>query len=225
MSDLPEKKGISADWAVAEVDQLFAALGHYTRFVVFSKWFLMLFALALVTVLIALPLVSKDRSGIRISFVDSATNTAKDVTHPVMSNPEYRGTDVKGQQFKINGIRATQVTQNMVSIEQVEAQLVTESGGWRSLAAANANYDQAAKTIELSGDVTLLDDQGYSFTTPQATVDMNSSKVTGKERITGTGPLGNLLASGFEIMDNGTHITFTGGAERVQLHIDRAKKK
>ena len=113
----------------------------------------------------------------------------------------------------------------MVAIEQVEAQLVTESGGWRSLTAAQANYDQQAKTIALSGEVTLLDDQGYSFTTPQAMVDMNSSKVTGKERITGSGPLGNLLASGFEIMDNGAHITFTGGAERVQLHIDRAKKK
>lgn len=219
-----EKKGLSAEWAVAEVDHLFGKLGRYTRFVILSKWFLMVFALGLITTLIALPLLSKDRSGLRVSFVDTAVKTGKDAARPVMSNPEYRGTDAKGQQFKINGLRATQTTQTLVTIDQVEAQMVTDGGGWRSLTATRADYDQEKKTIDLVGEVTLIDDKGYSFLTEEATVDMNTNVVVGKKRITGTGPMGNLLASGFEIRDSGTRIVFTGGAERVQLHIDRSKK-
>ncbi len=223
MPDAREHKLLSTDWAVAEVDQLLSALGRYTRFVVLSKWFLMLFALGLVTVLIALPLISKDRSGIRISFVDTG-GAKKDASQPVMSNPEYRSTDASGREFKVNGLRAKQLSQTRVLLEKVEAQMVTENGGWRSLTAEEADYDQEAKTIALVGDVTLFDDQGYSFTTASATIDTDTSRVVGNEKIVGAGPLGNLLASGFEIIDSGQHIIFTGGAERVQLHLDRAKK-
>lgn len=225
MPEAREHKLLSADWAVAEVDQLFSRFARYTRFVVFSKWFLMLFAVALVTLLIALPLISKDRSGIRISFVDTASHPKQSATQPVMSNPEYRGTDASGQQFKVNGVRAVQMSQTQVHLEQVEAQMVSANGAWRSLTAAGADYDQTANTITLMGDVTLFDDKGYSFTTAKATLDTEHGSVVGHEQVTGEGPVGKLLASGFEIRDSGAHIVFSSsGTERVKLHIKRAAK-
>ena len=215
----------SATWAVREVDHLFSKLGRYTRFVLYSKWFLGLFAFALLTSLIAWPLLTKDRSGIRMSFVDNHVKEIQKATSPVMGNPEYRGTNNAGEQYKVNGTRGTQVTQSLAVIDQVEAQMLRKNGGWLSLTADKAEYRKDDKKIELIGSVTTIDDRGYSFLTSRATIDTKTNDTYGNEPVSGTGPLGNLLASGFEIGDPGSHIIFKGGAQRVQLHIDRAKKQ
>jgi len=220
----PAKKGLSANWAVGEMDHLFGRIGRYTRFVLFGKWFLLAVAVALVTTLIALPLISKDRSGLRVSFVDSGAKPTGPTAQPVMNHPEYRSTDAKGQQFKVNGLRAVQVTPELVTIEQVEAQLAMENGGWRTLTAASADYTQANKIVELKGVVTMRDNQGYRFVTERAIVNTDTMNVDGPVAVSGEGPLGNLLASGFEIRDSGQHIRFLGGEQPVRLHIDRTKK-
>jgi lipopolysaccharide export system protein LptC len=221
-----EKKGLSANWAVAEVDHLFSTLGRYTRFVVYSKWFLLVVALGLMTVLIALPLLSHDRSGIRVSFVDTGDNPAAKASSPIMTNPEYHGIDTKGEQYRVNGARAVQVTPTLIALEKVEAQLVTTQGGWRSLTADRGEYHQDTKLLVLIGNVTVIDDQGYSFTTEKANVETAKNlHITGDQPVSGVGPTGNLLASGFEIMDSGAHMIFVGGAEQVHLHIDRKQKR
>ena len=191
----PEKKGLSAHWAVDQVDHLFGRLARYTRFVVFSKWFLLLFSCMLAVTLIALPLVSKDRSGIRISFVDRASAPDAPAASPVMNNPEFRGVDSKGQPYKINGIRAIQMTPSQIRMEQMRGLLTQDNGGWKTLAADQADYDQDKKIIELTGHVTVVDDKDYHFTSSQATINTANMDITGHEPITGTGPLGNLLAS------------------------------
>jgi lipopolysaccharide export system protein LptC len=225
--DAPEadKRFGAANWAVKEVDLIFSRLGRYTRFVVLSKWFLIAFVLCLVVALIAVPLVSKDRSGIRVSFIDNEVTGKGPTSSPVMNRPEYRATSAKGDQFRIGGARAVQVTPTLITIEQVEAQMLTQKGSWRSLTADTAEYDQNGKTIVLKGNVTLLDDQGYSFTTDSATIDTATSEVAGNSPIQGVGPLGNLLASSFKIMDSGKHITFMGGTSPVHLTIERKAKK
>ena len=226
MAEPPQSKRMSsATWAVREVDHLFSKLGRYTRFVLYSKWFLGVFAFALLTSLIAWPLLTKDRSGIRMSFIDNTVKPGQKASSPVMSNPEYRGSNAAGEQFKVNGVKATQISQSLAVIDQVEAQMLRKNGGWLSLTADKAEYHQDAKKIELISNVTVIDDRGYSFITSRATIDTKTNDTYGNESISGTGPLGNVLASGFEIRDKGAHIIFKGGTQRVQLHIDRAKKK
>lgn len=221
----PEKRYNPATWAVHEVDQLLGRLARYTRFVVFSKWFLMLFAVGLMTTLIAVPLISKDRSGIRVSFVDSGVaGGKKNVSNPVMNGPVYSGSSEKGDQFKVTGTRATQITSTLIKIEQVEAQMIAPNGSWRSLTAAEADYDQTAKTIVLTGEVTLLDEQGYNFTTELVNVNLNTMEAEGNRPIQGVGPLGNLLASSFKIMDSGKRIIFYGGTQPLKLKIERKAK-
>ncbi len=226
MNDAPSEKRLrGADWAVNEVDQLFSRLGRYTRFVLYSKWFLMLFAVGLMSALIAVPLISKNRSGIRVSFVDAASIAKGTSSQPMMSNPEYSGTGAKGEQFKVAGARAIQLSPTQIRIERVEAQMISPNGSWRSLTADGADYDQTAKMIALAGSVTLVDEQGYSFTTDAATVNMNSMEVVGNSPIQGVGPMGNLLASSFKIMDSGKRIMFMGGAQPVRLRIERKARK
>lgn len=219
-----QKHGLSASWAVREVDHLIGRLTRYTRFVLYSKWFLGLFALVLMVSLIAFPLLTKDRSGIRVSFVDQAGKAKQQAAAPAMSNPQYSGTTEDGGQFKIHGIRATQITPSQVNVERVEGQLLKANGTWMSMSAEQALYDQTANTITLTGGVTLITDDGYNFMTERAFIDTKTTDMSGDQPISGTGPAGNILASRFEIRDKGAHIRFLRGDTPVKLHIDRAKK-
>ena len=216
--------GISAWWAVREVDYLFARIGHYTRFVAYSKWSLVGVAAVLTLSLIAWPLLSKDKSGLRVSFVDAKTVRRKPDS-PVMDNPEYRGIGDKGQQYKITGKTAIQQTPTLVIIANVEGQMLKGNGGWNSLTADRAEYQQDKKLIDLFGNVTVIDDRGNTFTTSHATIEMPSMHVFGNDVITGEGTLGNILASGFEIKDKGEHIIFTGGTQQLKVQVERAHKK
>jgi len=221
----PKEQFRVANWAVNEVEQVIARFGRYTKFVVFSKWSLMALAVGLLVTLITVPLVSNDRSGVRVSFVAGTDGKKDNVKSPEMNNPEYRGTSENGDQYKISGLRAIQQTDKLILIEKVEGQLLTESGAWRSLTAESAEYQQDAKLVTLKGNVTLVDEQGYSFVTDSATINTATSEVTGNSPVQGVGPMGNLLASGFKIVDSGKRIIFMGGAERIKLRIDRKDKK
>jgi lipopolysaccharide export system protein LptC len=217
-------EGFSAWWAVREVDHMFGRIARYTRFVVYGKWSLLSLAVLLIASLIVWPLVTKDRSGIRISFVDNKTAGQKPAS-PVMNNPEYRATGDKGQQYKITGKTAIQKTPNLVVIDAVEGQMLKADGKWYSLMADRGEYQQDKKLIDLFGNVNVLDTGGTQFVTEQATIEVDTNHIYGTKAVSGTGPMGNILASGFEIRDNGSHIIFTRGDAPVFVKVNRSKKE
>lgn len=210
---------LSSWWSLGVTDHLFGRIRRYTKFVMFGKWSLVGFALLLVASLIVWPLVSGDKSGVRISFVD-ANRSGQKAQSPVMNNPEYRGVGENGQEFKIGGTTATQKTSSVIEIVNVEAQMSKAGGSWHSLTADRAEYDQTLKLIELFGNVTLIDEAGSNFVTERATIEITPLHIYGKETIRGQGASGNILASGFEIVDDGNRIIFTRGATPVQVKFE-----
>jgi LPS export ABC transporter protein LptC len=218
-----QKRGLSNLWAVREVDHLFSRFKRYTVFVLYGKWSLVGFAAVLMIALIAWPFITKDQSGIRVSFVDNKT-VGGTPSSPVMSNPEYRGVGNNGTQYKVNGIRATQMGGNVILIEKVEAQMLKGGGGWYSLTADKAEFHQNENRLELTGNVTVIDSAANNFITERATVNTLTMDMRGDAPVTGTSPRGNILASGFEIRDNGNHITFVRGADPLTVEIEKSPR-
>jgi LPS export ABC transporter protein LptC len=217
-------EGFAGWWGVREVDALFGRFARYTKFVVYSKRGLLGVAGVLVMLLIGWPLVTQDKSGIRISFVDSKT-APQSPSSPVMNNPEYRGTSVNGREYKVTGKTATQKSSTLVIIDTVEAVLMKPDGGWQMLTADMAEYHQASKRIELMGNVQVSDNAGTNFITKQATINTETMHIIGNKPVQGQGAHGNIVASGFEIKDNGERILFFGGAEPLKVQLERAVKK
>lgn len=221
----PERTGLSAHWGTREVDHLFGRFARATRFVLFSKWFLAVVAALLLVVLIVVPMLEK-RSGARLSFVseEAGTITKTDAASaPSMAKPVYEGTDKNGRQYRITGGRATQITADMIELDNVEAML--ENGdNFVSVTADKAQYFQEEKKVELIGNVNVIHGKGYNFLTPAATVDTATMDVTGNQEISGEGPMGKLLATGFEIRDNGKSIRF-GGTSRVNVTLNGSKSE
>lgn len=217
-------EGFAGWWGVREVDALFGRFARYTKFVVYSKRGLLMVAGVLVMLLIGWPLVTDDKSGIRISFVDSKTAPQKP-SSPVMNNPEYRGTSTNGREYKVTGKTATQQSSTLVIIDTVEAVVMKPDGGWQMLTADTAEYHQASKRIELINHVQVSDNVGTNFTTERATINTENMHITGNKPVQGQGTHGNIVASGFEIKDNGERILFFGGAEPLKVQLERATKK
>jgi LPS export ABC transporter protein LptC len=204
------------------IEHLFGRIRGYTRFVALSKWSLVGVALLLVALTIAWPLITKDHSGLRVSFTDKNSTVAAPES-PVMNNLEYRGVGDQGQVFIIRGATAVQQTANLVVLTTVVSQMEQASGKTYTLTADRAEYQQDIKRVDLFGHVTLLDDAGGRFVTEHATIDTATMDVTGTDPIEGTNANGKLLASGFEIRDNGARMMFTRGDAPVTLTIDPKK--
>lgn len=217
---MEQKKGLSNNWAVREVDHLFSRLSRYTRFVIYGKWSLAGFALLLLVALLVWPMLSTDRSGMRVSFIGTENLPGKSGTSPTMHSPVYEGTDAKGRQYRITGVKATQVSPEVIAIETVDGQLLT-GDSFVSLSADTAEYIKAQNRINLQGNVRVMNGEGYSFVTNSAAVDTERMLVTGQEQVSGEGPAGKLLATGFEIGDNGKMVRF-GKTGRVNMVIDNA---
>lgn len=217
-----KKSGLSANWAVREVDHLFSRLSRYTSFVIYSKWSLAGVAVFLLVALLLWPMASEHSAG-RISFVGTGEGavTGKSSVSPTMDSPVYEGTDKNGQQYRITGARAVQATPELVVIEQVEGNIDTRNS-FVSLTARQAEYAQKQQRITLLGNVHVTSGEGYDFTTPSALVNTETMEVTGEEEVRGAGPMGNLLATGFEIRDNGKTVRF-GKTGRVNVNITKAQ--
>jgi len=220
-----ERTGLSAFWATREVDHLFGRFARATRFVLFSKWFLAVFALILLGALVIYPMTEKT-SGARLSFVTEEAGTAPanptGAEAPSMARPIYEGVDKNGHPYRITGGKATQITKDMVELSNVEAML-ENNGVFISVTADKAQYRQEEKIVELVGNVNVLHGKGYNFVTPAATIDTATMDVTGSQEIAGEGPMGKLLATGFEIRNNGQDIRF-GGTSRVNVTINQGRQ-
>lgn len=206
------------------MDHLFGKLGRYTRFVALSKWSLVAVAMMLMASLVVWPLVTKDKTGLRVSFVGTSTVDGNP-SRPVMTNPQYYGVNENGQEYKVTGETATQQSSSLVVIDKVSAQLSKPDGSWVALTADHAEFQQDKKLIDLFGNVNVLDDQQNQFITDEAKIDATTMHVVGEKPIRGVGLQGNIVASAFEITDNGNRIIFKGGDEQLRVTVDRADKK
>jgi hypothetical protein len=79
------------------------------------------------------------------------------------------------------------------------------------------------ETMSFASLLTLFHDGGYEFTTDQVAIDTKAAIASGQGVLRGQGPSGNLLATGFEIKDNGNQINF-GGLGRVTVQLMKAEK-
>jgi lipopolysaccharide export system protein LptC len=204
-----------------EADRVFGYLSRYTRFVLFSKWFLGVVSIIGITALIAWPLLTRDKSGVRVSFVMTEGKNGMPSITPVMNKPHYEGTDERGRKYTITADQAEQKPDKKIGLKNVAADMFTEQGAWLSLTAAGGEFNDITKILTLTGAVTLYHEEGYQFVTERAEIDTNTSEARGDLPISGQGPMGKLLATGFEIKDNGNYILF-GRKGRVTMTLNRA---
>jgi len=132
-----------------------------------------------------------------------------------MINPRYAGSDRLGRPYVVTAAAGRQVPdrQDLMSLEAPRADMKTHSGADIAVTAATGIYQSQAQLLDLFGKVTLTHQNGTSFVTDKARVDVANNTAEGSDPVVGHGPSGDLKAEGFRVVDRGDTILLTGRSD------------
>jgi lipopolysaccharide export system protein LptC len=127
---------------------------------------------------------------------------------------KYDGRDEKGRPFSITAASASHVDgdDRHISLKKPLADITMSSGSYVALTANDGLLDRDADIITLNGDVTLFHDNGLSFQTDSATINLKEKTAEGSDVVEGQNGDGELISQGFRVLDDGDTIEFTGKA-------------
>ena len=127
---------------------------------------------------------------------------------------KYDGKDVNGRPFSITADSASHVDgdDRHISLKKPLADITMSSGAYVALMANDGLLDRDADIITLDGDVTLFHDNGLSFQTDSATINLKEKTAEGSDTVEGQNGDGELVSEGFRVLDDGDTIEFTGKA-------------
>jgi lipopolysaccharide export system protein LptC len=127
---------------------------------------------------------------------------------------KYDGKDDKGRPFSITAASASHVDgdDRHISLKKPLADITMSSGAYVALTANDGVLDRDADIVTLNGDVTLFHDNGLSFQTDSATINLKDKTAEGSDVVEGQNGDGELISQGFRVLDDGDTIEFTGKA-------------
>jgi hypothetical protein len=105
--------------------------------------------------------------------------------------------------------------QDLMSLEAPRADVKTHAGADIVVTAATGIYQSPVQLLDLFGGVTLVHQNGTRFVTDTARVDVANSTAEGGDPVVGQGPSGDVNAAGFQILDKGDTIMFTGRSDML----------
>jgi lipopolysaccharide export system protein LptC len=129
-----------------------------------------------------------------------------------MINPRYAGTDRNGRPFVVTAAVGRQIPQrdDVMAFDEPVANLQTHSGAKVVLTADSGVYQTQTQFLDVFGNVTMTHEDGSTFKTASARFDVANSAGEGHEPVEGHGPRGDIAGQGFQILDKGDIIIFTG---------------
>ena len=187
---------------------------RYTNMVATLKLLLPSIAAVLVILVAIWPQIQPRTASLPLAAVSISQ---EELDNLAMVNARYIGLDGGSRPYTVTADMATQVSpkSDHIQLHSPKADITLENGTWIALTAENGDYRKDAQTIELEGDVNLFHDAGYEFHSESAFIDLGSGNAFGFEPVAGQGPFGTLKSIGFQVLDKGERIVFTGPARLV----------
>ncbi|MDJ0608270.1 MAG: LPS export ABC transporter periplasmic protein LptC [Kiloniellales bacterium] len=178
-------------------------------------------AVAMFLLVVFWPQLQTEIGGVKVKVSDVSLSQTGTMT---LFDPHFEGVDSSGQPYNLTAEQASRSSGNsdVVILDLPKGDITLDSGTWLALDARTGRYDQLAQTLDLYGDVTLFHDRGFEIKTESARIDLAAGTARGREAVAGQGPEGELKAQGFQVLDKGERIIFTGRS-RVLIYpqVDR----
>ena len=178
----------------------------YSRFVSVMKWLLPSLAIGLAGLVVIWPELKGAPIPPRGDMPQGEMGAGE------MANPRFGGTDSRNRPYSVTGVSAQPHPQReqIVIIEQPEAEITLEGGTWLALIAERGLLDNEEGTIRLEGGVDVFRDDGYTFASDEVEIDLRTRRAWGDAPVSAHGPYGEIAAAGFRIEDGGRRIAFVG---------------
>ena len=139
---------------------------------------------------------------------DARPQAVRDDDAVTMINPRFTGRDSAGQVFTITADSARRRRAENGVVDLVNP--IMRDGTGAELKAPTGYYDREKGVMELYEAVNITDSGGYSFISRGARMVLGEQRVEGLSPLEGKGPLGDIRADSYEILDGGNRIVFEG---------------
>jgi lipopolysaccharide export system protein LptC len=196
-----------AQWTHHEMETIFHSVARYTKFVHSTKAVLSVLVFVLVGLVMFYLMTKNEDAGIRVAF----TSVSKGAASPTqMQGAKFHGLDKSNQPFNVIAVTATQKDDNTLLLDKVSGDISLKSGAWLSMSANNGIFTMKERLLDLTGNVEMMNDDGYEFRSEIMHVDIGKKMASTNQNVKGQGPLGTLQATGAVVDGNNAVITFTG---------------
>jgi len=205
------KQHPAAEFAPRAAVDVLASLSRRRRYVQFMKFVLPVLAVATIAVILAWPQLTRRPTFLPLNFTDADSANAA----LVMKNPRYRGVDANNQPYVVTADRAIQDPQDdqLVTMDNVHADLSMNDGAWWSLKSDTGFYDGAKHLLNLFGHVEVFSDSGYEMHGLSAEIDLTTKVLSSDEKVWGHSGLGTISANGLRVYDKGRLVHFLNGVK------------
>jgi lipopolysaccharide export system protein LptC len=195
--------------AASAVTEWLASLpgNRYSRRVALLKVALPAIGGALLLLVVVWPRVAPLFERFRFAAID-----LREARELRMINPRYAGTDRNGRPFVVTAAVGRQVPQrdDVMAFDEPVANLQTHSGAKIVVSADSGVYQTQTQFLDVFGNVTMTQEDGSTFKTASARFDVVNSAGEGHQPVEGHGPRGDIAGQGFQIIDKGDIVIFTG---------------
>lgn len=158
-----------------------------------------------------------------ISFILSKDRVDVASERMRISRAVYRGSDGKGQPFRLDAASAVQATSRdpIVRLRRLDGHIVLASGP-AVLRADHGRYNLDTQRLAIDGPVRFDGTGGYRLLTSDALIDLTTKQMISRGAATGTIPMGTFSADRMRANLDTKVVDLIG---RAHLHIDRARRR
>ncbi|WP_374429238.1 LPS export ABC transporter periplasmic protein LptC [Tabrizicola sp.] len=194
-----------------------AQADRHTRVVGWLKVALPLMALAILSTLFLVARRVDPEAALPYAEVD-VEDLARE---PRMTAPTYAGTTEDGASVTLSADEARPAADGApAKAAALRLDLATPDGGRTELVAAQAQMDDTAQQLVLSGGVTVTTSTGYRLETAEVAAKLDRTGLESRSPVMATGPAGEISADGMVLrQDNRTPgsyvLVFKGGVRLI----------
>jgi lipopolysaccharide export system protein LptC len=142
--------------------------------------------------------------------LNGGTETQKSVgtVAATMLNPRFEGRDAHDQPYTLTADTARRRRENISLVDLVNPHL--EDAASTAVQAREGVWNDKTKVLDLVGDVVMTDAAGYTFTADRTRMYVEENRVEGQTPLNGVGPIGEVRADSYEVLDNGDRLLLKG---------------
>jgi lipopolysaccharide export system protein LptC len=145
--------------------------------------------------------------------VETLQNAVPGQPTVTLNDFKYSSVDDKNRPYTITAPSASQPQgdqKDTITLVKPKADITLANNGWMAVTAQNGLYHRDADLVDLSGDVTLSHDNGMSFHSASAQVDLKAKIAAGSDPVEGQNKDWAITAQGFRVLNDGDLIIFRG---------------
>jgi lipopolysaccharide export system protein LptC len=122
--------------------------------------------------------------------------------------PRFEGFDANDRPYNLTAETARRRRENVALVDLVNPKL--EDAASTVVQAREGVWNSETEVLELFGDVVMTDAAGYTFTSQKTRMFVKENRVEGQEPLNGVGPIGEVRADAYDVLDDGNRIVLKG---------------